>query len=800
MRIAENCRRFLRRKIRNRPPLHPHARVFLSVAILPLLLLSAASAAFAGSATWKLSPSSGVWNTATNWTPPTVPNGPNDVATFGLSNTTSIVNDAAGDIEVNSIVFNAGASAFTIGFADGSFVHSFTISGVGITNNSGITQNFVVLDGGDDATMTFKNSATAGDQTVFTVEDSLCHLEFQDTSTAGNATLIANSLGTILFTGDSIGDTTRIELFHGTLDVSAHNAPGVTVGSIGGNGLIHLGDNNLSVGSNKLSTIFSGVIDSAAGGSLTKVGIGALTLTNANSYSGGTTVSRGDLVVRNKTGSATGDGSVEVNAGRLSGTGIIAGPVTVGTGSGSGAFLSPGQQTKESNRTPRTLGTLTLMDTLTFNADAAYSFELSRDSATSDQVIASGVTISRAHFSAIDVSSGFLSSTELYDSVNGTWSATGSLAIARIYHTATLLLNGMVLVAGGLGATGFALDSAELYDPATGTWAATGSLTARFGHTATLLLDGKVLVAGGQGSNFIGLTSAELYDPVNGTWTATGSMASPRFNQTATLLADGRVLVAGGYNFSGALASAELYDPATGIWSTTGSLTQVRYFHTATLLPSGRVFVAGGRDNNYFQLASAELYNPVTGTWSPVRNLATARDSHTATLLSTGKVLVAGGFGGDASAELYDPATGTWSATGSLAEARAYHTATLLPNGQVLAAAGFSTANPYPPIANAELYVPATGTWTNTSSLADARGGHTATLLQSGNVVVVGGVGPETLPLGTVFTAINNTSATPITGTFINLPDGSILTLGPNNFEVSYSGGDGNDLTLTVVP
>src|SRR5438067_1511338 len=163
-----------------------------------------------------------------------------------------------------------------------------------------------------------------------------------------------------------------------------------------------------------------------------------------------------------------------------------------------------------------------------------------------------------------------------------TFDNTGSLVTARYLHTATLLPNGKVLVAGGFGSS-VPLASAELYDPASGTWTATGSLgTARYYHTATLLPNGKVLVA--EGANSSGdLASAELYDPASGTWTATGSLGTAREVHTATLLPNGKVLVAGGANSSGALASAELYDPASGTWSATGSLAVARYYHTATL-------------------------------------------------------------------------------------------------------------------------------------------------------------------------------------------------------------------------
>jgi len=365
-----------------------------------------------------------------------------------------------------------------------------------------------------------------------------------------------------------------------------------------------------------------------------------------------------------------------------------------------------------------------------------------------------------------------------------TFSVAAKLKVACVDYSTTLLPDGNILVAGGYApASGSALkplNTAEIFNPVLGTWTATGSLiTARFNHTATLLPNGEVLVAGGQvGADGVepNLASAELYNPVTGTWTATGTMLNPHTDHTATLLPSGQVLVAGGLGSTGATTATELYNPATGSWTQTGSLNAPRAFHTATLLASGQLLAAGG-NGNPGALASAELYDPVAGMWTYTGSLNTAREYHTATLLPNGQVLAAGGgpskASSYASAELYDPAQGTWSLTGTLNHAREFHTASLLPNGQVLAAGGLALPDFS---STAELYDPGQGTWTLTSGTLGAAIPRTATVLPSGQVMLVDGLAQLAELYGSAVPTLGGANADPSNfSTHTLLPTGAIL-------------------------
>jgi len=247
--------------------------------------------------------------------------------------------------------------------------------------------------------------------------------------------------------------------------------------------------------------------------------------------------------------------------------------------------------------------------------------------------------------------------------------------------------------------------------------------TARSTHTATLLPDGSVLVAGGccgpidpTTQRIPGLPLAEVFTPATETWHTVGSMATPRYWHTATLLSDGSVLAVGGvpFHITSSLpttASAERFVPQTGQWQAVASMATMRAQHSATLLPDGSVLITGGNPGGCCGgLASAERFSPATATWTTTAAMAQGRRFHTATLLGDGTVLVLGGYSCCstpspvfATAELYLPASGTWNFTVSLTQPRYAHTAVLLPDGSVLVAGG----NGYTTVPDrSEQYVP----------------------------------------------------------------------------------------------
>ncbi|MGO9453839.1 MAG: kelch repeat-containing protein [Candidatus Binataceae bacterium] len=389
---------------------------------------------------------------------------------------------------------------------------------------------------------------------------------------------------------------------------------------------------------------------------------------------------------------------------------------------------------------------------------------------SSKQVLGNGVTWTSSNTSVATISStGLLSAVSqgqttvqaAFGSFNGSTSLTvgnsvfvpvGNMVTARWGHTATLLPNGKVLIVGGYDSSGHYLASAELYDPATQTFSATGSLaTGRADHTATLLPDGTVLVTGGlietQNYTFESLSDAQIYNPATGTFSFASEMNEGHYNHTATLLENGKVLIAGGNYFAfggGSMpADSELYDPSTHTFTVTGSMVTPRENHTATVLNDGTVLIVGGDISESGSVPpAAEIYDPTTGTFTGTGNLNVASEYDTATLLPSGQVLVAGGYCPSctqyvlARTELYDPVAKTFALSTNLAVAREDQTATLLNNGTALVVGGLTASN-Y--TGTAEVFDPSSQTFTGAGSLQSPRDGHTATLLNDGTVLIVGG-------------------------------------------------------------
>lgn len=300
---------------------------------------------------------------------------------------------------------------------------------------------------------------------------------------------------------------------------------------------------------------------------------------------------------------------------------------------------------------------------------------------------------------------------------------TATMTSTRIGHAATLLPSGQVLLTGGfLDISRVALDSAELYDTTANTFPTISArmTSQRNQHTATLLPDGQVLIAGGSNvGNGDGLDTAELYNAATQTFAAvTARMTSPRGGHTATLLANGQVLLTGGFfNSSVHHNTAELYNPATQTFmALPGTMTSRRAGHAASRLPNGQVLLMGGSNSNIY-VNTAELYDPAVQTFTAITAaMTTPRAGHTATLLPSGQVLVTGGldhlsatnFIAFNTAESYKPATNAFTVlAATLTIPRASHTATLLPNGAVLLTGGGTGFNgTLIALDSAELYGP----------------------------------------------------------------------------------------------
>ena len=339
---------------------------------------------------------------------------------------------------------------------------------------------------------------------------------------------------------------------------------------------------------------------------------------------------------------------------------------------------------------------------------------------------------------------------------------TGSLKTPRHSHTATLLPNGLVYVAGGDSLDDFEVvaiaDQAELFNPPTGTFQPGEEVMREF-HTATLLQNGDVLFTGGisfetASGSWILTPTAELLKAGSTSLHPTGNMSVGRYSHTATLLLDGRVLITGGEAQSETkiipTQTAEIYDPGSGKFTPAGDMTTPRLGHSAVLLQNGRVLIVGGAP-------SAEVFDPATNSFTPAGSFTPTGDIsnvYAATLLADGRVLVTNGP--SAPSQIYDPATGQFTPTGTMATWRANYTATLLSDGTVLIAGGYTTPSTpgtsgVTPVTSTEIYNPSTGTFDPGPTMRQGRYQHTATRLPDGSVLFVGGIGGTTLSSAEIY-------------------------------------------------
>lgn len=390
--------------------------------------------------------------------------------------------------------------------------------------------------------------------------------------------------------------------------------------------------------------------------------------------------------------------------------------------------------------------------------DITSSVSWSSSTGTASSISATGLATALAGGSTtISASSGSVTGVATLTITTGTI----ALSTSRYQHSATLLNDGTVLIAGGVSCPSAGsctyLNSAELYNASAGTISSTGGMTAARSAPAVLLGNGKVLVAGGyscdSNGNCSSLSSAEIYDPAAGTFSSAGTMTVARDGHTMTMLNNGQVLIAGGETCTSAtlcvaLNTAELYNPALGTFTATGNLNKARFNASAVRLSTGQVFIAGGFDGTNY-ISSGEQYDAATGTFVFNGTLHTPRAGATITVLDNIQVMVAGGTTCNtpscptASTELYYSGFFYYPTypTGNMTVPRSGQTATLLTNGQVLFAGGFdSCASSCISDGTTELFDPLAVAFSPSQTLSTGRSGHTATLLTDASVLLVGGI------------------------------------------------------------
>jgi N-acetylneuraminic acid mutarotase len=320
-----------------------------------------------------------------------------------------------------------------------------------------------------------------------------------------------------------------------------------------------------------------------------------------------------------------------------------------------------------------------------------------------------------------------LASCELFDPKKNKWASCAPLKVARSHHAATALDDGRLLVTGGTthesveGQNRFvALSSVEVYDPKKNVWTAVAPMIdARNGHTATLLLDGSVLVVGGAREQRQHLTSVERFDAKANTWKQEKPLDVARWLHAAVRDSEGDVVVVGGRSNAGqqgkgpgvSIADVERFDAKTGAWQTLPPMSEPRQ-RTAVIAEAsdGGIIVVGGQtatsSTNY-----AETWSPGLPEWKAFENhLSMSLSSHSGTRLPSGDLVVIGGEPPNAvdttRVQRWLSASKQWCLAGELLAGRKQHTATLLRDGRVLVVGGTSSGLPE---RSSELWAPSTG-------------------------------------------------------------------------------------------
>ena len=327
------------------------------------------------------------------------------------------------------------------------------------------------------------------------------------------------------------------------------------------------------------------------------------------------------------------------------------------------------------------------------------------------------------------------------------------LPVARSQHTATQLIGGRILLAGGSKSPNEFLAEVDIFDPASGHIQTAAPLhLPRHGHSAALLEDGRVLIIGGYNPMESWLTDAEVYDPARDIWTVIPPLYPHGVGHTATRMKDGRVLVIGGCIGSGICTErVEIFDPSNNSWQVAASLPSDRASHAAVLLKDGRVLVVGGGSAAGVPLGGdAIIYDPTTNSWTTITPMITPRLFTQCILLRDGRVLAVGGTAlSDPTnetmvmgTEIFDPTSMAWIAAANLNQPRYGHTLIMLADGQVLAVGGaqsYSTMDQNSYRRGIEVYNAVTDTWRVIGELPYPRIYSTTILLPDGKIWMTGG-------------------------------------------------------------